>query len=300
VGQAPQKPTASDPSGSVKHAVDLAENGRCHEALPALRKSLTRIADKELRFEAAMASARCGMSMNQMDAALEAIALLNRDFPKDPKVLYVTTRYFSELASRASQELAATAPSSKEALELDAEAYESQGKWDEAAAEYNMILQKDPKTPGIHYRLGRDLLLRPATATTTDSAKQEFEAELKIDPTNAASEFSLGELARQAEQWDEAIQHFSRAANLDDGFSEAFLALGISLNSAGKFSDAVGPLEKYVKMQTGDPAGHYQLAIACARTGRREEADREMALQREAESKVEQGAPRTRDKLQSQ
>ncbi|PYV63700.1 MAG: hypothetical protein DMG95_06210, partial [Acidobacteria bacterium] len=61
--------------------------------------------------------------------------------------------------------------------------------------------------------------------------------------------------------------------------------LGISLNSGGKFGNAVAPLEKYVKMQPADPAGHYQLATAYARTGRKLDADREMALQREAEAK---------------
>jgi predicted Zn-dependent protease len=77
------------------------------------------------------------------------------------------------------------------------------------------------------------------------------------------------------------VDHFSRAVKLDEGFAEAYLALGMSLNAAGKFPDAVRPLEQYVKMQPGDPAGHYQLATAFARTGRRAEADREIALQHE-------------------
>jgi predicted Zn-dependent protease len=59
----------------------------------------------------------------------------------------------------------------------------------------------------------------------------------------------------------------------------------MSLNSAGKFSEALVSLESYVKMQPGDPAGHYQLATAYARTGRKQEAEREVALQREAAAK---------------
>jgi hypothetical protein len=43
-------------------------------------------------------------------------------------------------------------------------------------------------------------------------------------------------------------------------------------------------------MQPGDPAGHYQLATAYARTGRKQEADREMALQRDGAAKNPQGA----------
>lgn len=292
--QSASKPATGDSSAAVTRALDQAEKGQCREALPALRSNLPKIADKEQRFAVAVSTARCAMSLNQTDVAVESLLLLNREFRHDPRVLYMTTHYFSELANRAAQDLASSAPSSKEALELDAEANESQGKWDEATAEYNTILQKYPGTPGIHFRLGSILLAKPATATTADDAKKEFEAELSIDPTNAAAEFSLGDLARQDEQWPDAIEHFSKASHLDEGFSEAFLGLGMALNATGSFAKAVEPLEKYVKMQPTDPAGHYQLAMSYARTGRKEEADKQMALQRETEAKVEQGASRTR------
>ncbi|HJT70618.1 MAG TPA: tetratricopeptide repeat protein, partial [Terriglobales bacterium] len=192
------------------------------------------------------------------------------------------------LASRASQKLAAIAPNSAQAQQLEAEAFESQGNWGKAESQYRQILQQTPNTPGIHYRLGRIFLSKDPP--DPENAKKEFEQELKVDPSDASAEFMLGETARQAGQWDEAIAHFSRASQLDEGFLEAFLALGMSLNSAQKFSEAVAPLEKYVKLEPADPAGHYQLATAYARTGRKPEAEREMALQREAAAKNPQQA----------
>ena len=274
---------AVDTSASAAQAIMLAQKGRCREALPVLKKSIFQITAKQLRYQTAMMTARCAMSLDQTESAIRALLLLNREFPRDPDVLYTTTHFYSELASRASQELAATAPSSPQAQQLEAEAFESQGNWDKATTQYKQILQQAPKTPGIHYRLGRiDLSKNPPQ---TDTAKQEFQEELKIDPHNASAEFMLGETARQAGQWEEAIAHFSRASQLDESFVEAYLALGMSLNSAGKFSEAVTPLEKYVKSQPGDPAGHYQLATAYARTGRKPQAEHEMTLQREAAAK---------------
>ena len=285
-----QKGPALDASTAVKQALDLAEKGECREALPALRKALPHIVDKDIKFQVAMASARCGMSLERADAAVEAIVFLNREFPHDPRVLYITTHYYSELANRAAQELAAAAPSSVEAQELDAEAYEAQGKWDEAAAEYNRILATNPETPGVHYRLGRILLSKPQADSSVEDAKKEFEAELKITPHDAPSEFMLGDIARQAQQWPDAIQHFSRAAKFDAGFSEAYLGLGIALNASAKYADAIAPLETYVKMEPSDAAGHYQLAIAYGRTGRRDDAAQQMELQQEAE-KAQKGKP---------
>jgi tetratricopeptide (TPR) repeat protein len=221
------------------------------------------------------------MSLDQTEAAVTALTMMQRDFPNDPQALYIATHYFSELATRASQRLAAMAPTSYQAHELEAEADESQGKWDDALAEYREILKQNPDLPGIHYRMGRMRLSAPETATSTDDAAREFEAELKIDPTNASAEFFLGEIARRAGRWDEAVPHFSKAATLDPGFSEAFLALGMSLNSSQKFAEAVAPLENYVKMEPTDPAGHYQLSLSYSQTGRSGDAARQMAVQQE-------------------
>jgi tetratricopeptide (TPR) repeat protein len=273
----------ADGSAVVKQGIALAQRGRCSEALPILKKSNSHLTDKQLKYRVAMATARCAMSLEQTEVAVNALLLLNREFPRDPQVLYTITHFYAELASRASQELAESAPNSAEAQQLEAEAFESQGNWDKAAAQYSKILEQNPQATGIHYRLGRVFLAK--TPPEPDNARKEFEQELKTDPTNASAEFMLGETARQAGQWGEAASHFSHALKLDEGFIEAYLALGMSLNSAGKFGEAVGPLEKYVKMQPADPAGHYQLATAYARTGRKPDADREMALQREAEAK---------------
>lgn len=278
-----QNAAARDPAATAKRALALAQKGKCKEALPLLIKSTSHLTEKQLKYESAMASARCAMSLELTETAVESLLLLNREFPHDPQVLYTTTHFYGELAARASRELAVRAPNSAEAQQLEGEAFESQGNWEKATAQYQKILEQNPKTPEIHYRLGRILLSK--TPPDVDSAKKEFELELAVDPSSASAEFMLGETARQAGQWDDAASHFSNASKLDEGFVEAYLALGMSLNSSSKFADAIVPLKKYVTMQPGDPAGHYQLATAYARTGRKPDADREMALQREAEAK---------------
>ena len=286
-GQASPKSSATDSFSLAQHGVSLAAKGRCQEALPILKKSAPHLADKQLKYRAVMSTARCAMSLDQTDIAVEALLVLNREFPRDPDVLYTTTHFYSDLASRAAQELAATAPTSHQAEQLEAEAFESQANWDRAVAEYKKILEQEPKLEGIHYRIGRIFLSQ--SPPDTERAKAEFNEEVKINDS-ASTEFMLGEIARQAGQWDEASEHFSRASKLDEGFQEAYLALGMSLNAAGKFSDAISPLRSYVKMQPADPAGHYQLATAYARTGQKPEADRELALQREAAAKSPRGA----------
>jgi hypothetical protein len=51
-------------------------------------------------------------------------------------------------------------------------------------------------------------------------------------------------------------------------------------------------------MQPGNPAGHYQLAVAYSRTGRMEDAKREAALQKATAAKIEQEKERNTDAAQ--
>jgi tetratricopeptide (TPR) repeat protein len=293
--QSGTKAATTDASSSAQKGLSLVEQGHCREALPILKKTAPLTPDKQLKLKAGLATVRCGLLLNQSDAVVNALLWLNREFPSDPDVLYVTTHAYSDLSTRAALSLASMAPQSTQAHELNAESLESQGKWDEAAAEYNLILKEQPSLPGIHYRLGRIILSKPATPATVDDARNEFQAELKIDPRNAGAEYILGELSRQAQQWDDAIEHFSRASKLDANFADAFLSLGFSLNSVGRHAEAIPPLETGVRLQPANPTGHYQLAIAYSRVGRKEDAKREAQLQKEAAEKIEQAEKKAAD-----
>ncbi|HVI10390.1 MAG TPA: tetratricopeptide repeat protein [Candidatus Binatia bacterium] len=232
------------------------------------------------------------MFLDQADAATDFLRQLNRAFPHDPDVLYLSVHTYSDLSTRASSELASTAPNSYQAQELDAEALETQQKWDEATKIYEQILKNYPNAVGIHYRLGRVLVSKPDFGPDVASqAKHEFEQELQIDPTNAGAEYVLGELAKHDQQWDDAVRHFSRAAKLDGGFGDAFVGWGGALIEQKKFSEAAAPLETAVKLQAGNPAAHYLLAIAYARTGHKDSADREFAIQRQLTQKGAAGEP---------
>jgi tetratricopeptide (TPR) repeat protein len=282
LAQVSPKPSGADASAAARRAVEIAAKGQCAEALPSLRRTIAKLTDPNLKRKAGLSGVRCSMTLGRPEAATEFLQVLGHDFPGDPEVLYVLVHAYSDLSTRAAQELARTAPNSEQAHLLNAEALEMQDKWDAAAAEYRKVLQQNPNLPGTHFRLGRLLLSRPNPGPdVSEQARKEFEKELEIDPSNAAAEYILGELARQNQQLEEAIKHFSRAAQRDPGFGDAFLGLGEALISARKFSEAVPPLETAVKLEPGNPTAHYNLATAYGRTGRKADADKEFAIHRQ-------------------
>jgi tetratricopeptide (TPR) repeat protein len=257
----------------------LAESGQCQAAMPYLEKYYPRVEDHRLKRALGLDGLRCSMALNQPDRVVATLQKLGRDFPDDPDVLYYTSHIYSDLSTHASERLLSTAPGSLRAHQLNAEVMELQGKLGDAEAEYRKVLKMNPRLPGIHYRLGRLSLADPKNAL--EEARKEFEEELKVDPASAPAEYELGEIARQARDWNGAIEHFSRAVKLDPEFTEADIGLGKSLISSGRAEEAVAPLEAAVKLDPQDPVAHYQLSFAYRRLGRSQDAEREMALYRE-------------------
>jgi tetratricopeptide (TPR) repeat protein len=287
-----RKPSPSGVPSPAAKAMALAQSGHCKEALPLLKQAKTAAADKDLRRSIGFAGVRCAMFAGQPEAAEQFLLSLSKEFPHDPEVLYLSVHTYSDLSSRAAAELAMKAPNSASGHELHAEALETDHKWDEAAKEYRLVLEQNPHEPGIHFRLGRLMLSKgDPTPEEAAGAQKEMQAELEIDPSNAGAEYVLGVIAKQNQQLDEAVLHFSHAAKLDSGFGDAFVGWGGSLVSQKKFSEAIPPLETGVRLQSGNPTAHYLLAMAYSRVGRKEEADREFAIQQKLTQKGAAGEP---------
>jgi tetratricopeptide (TPR) repeat protein len=237
------------------------------------------------RKQAGVLGVRCSLDLDDRGSALEFIHLLNKQFARDPDVLFVVVHAYSDLSTRTAQDLGRTAPNSLAAHKLNAEALEQQGKWGPAELEYEGMIKTDPSARGVHFLLGRLLLSRPdAGPDAPERAKQEFLKELQIDPSNAGAEYILGELARRDEKWDEAISRFSQASKLNPNFAEAYLGLGFSLVSVKKYEDAIPPLRMAERLMPGNPEVHHTLATALQRSGHKEEAEKEFAIHRSLSS----------------
>jgi tetratricopeptide (TPR) repeat protein len=292
---------AAQQQQNPQHAMSLAESGHCAEALPLLKKSIHQVTDRDLKKRIGLLGLNCAMTHSAPYDSLDFLIVLNRDFPRDPDVLYAAAHAFSDLSLRASQDLVREAPFSYQVHELNAEALETQGRWQEAAAEYQKIIDMDPTLRGIHGRLGRVLLSAPQPAPeAVAKAKKSFEDELEIDPNNATAEYVLGELAKSDGDLSAAVAHYTRATKIDAGFMEAYLGLGSALVERKQFADAIPPLETYEKMAPDSPTGHYQLALAYNGVGRKEDANREAALQRDTAKSLEQLKRRVAEGLEHQ
>lgn len=276
-----------DQPSLAERAVNLALAGRCAEAMPLLKQAAGDSADKDAKRLTGKFGVRCAMVLNRQSEATSFLSRLQQEFPNDPDILFLAVHMYSDLAYRNSQQLMQIAPDSKEVLRLNAENFEKSGDAQKAIGEYRVLLQREPGTPGIHYRIGGLILENPGGPGKLDDARKEFEEELKIDPRSAGAEYYLGEVARQGDKLPEAIEHFASAAKLAPDFAEAQFGLGRSLLDSSKNAEAVTPLEKAVRLAPDNPTMHFALATAYQRMGRKDDAAREFALQKSAAAKID-------------
>jgi tetratricopeptide (TPR) repeat protein len=279
--QAPKTAPTANPGSAVtiEKALELAGQGHCKDALPTLKRSMSPSTTAETRKKAGVAGLRCALALDDRDAVSDLSRALYKQFNSDPEILFVLVHAYSDLSTRFAQDLGRKAPQSIAAHKLNAEALEMQGKWDEAQREYEVMIEKEPETPGIHFLYGRLFLSRPdAGPDATERAKQEFQKEIEIDPKNAGAHYVLGEIAAKEEKWDEAIAQFSQATKLDPNFAEAYLGWGFSLVTVKRYAEAVAPLRIAERLTPANPAVHYSLATALSRSGQREEAEKEFAI----------------------
>jgi len=274
------KAAAKAPSGlSPDKALSMAEQGHCRESISGLKHAMAGTVAAETRKQAGVLGVRCSLAIDDRDSADEFIRLLNKQFSKDPDVLFVVVHAYSDLSTRTAQDLGRTAPDSFAAHKLNAEALEMQGKWEPAQLEYETMIKKDPNARGIHFLLGRLLLSRPdAGPEIAERAKQEFLKEIQIDPSNAGAHYILGELARHDAKCDEAMPQFNEAMKLDPNFAEAQLGTGVCLVTMKKYEEAIPPLRSAERLMPENPEVHHALATALERSGHKDEAQKEFAI----------------------
>jgi len=281
---------AAPDQSAAERATELAEQGKCTEAMPLIHQALeqdSQIEDRDLKRRMGAAGVRCAMMLNHQGAATTLLAWLEEQFPHDPEILFMATHVYSDLSARSSQELMEAAPDSPLVVEINAEKFEKQGDWRKAIAEYRVLLEREPRMPGIHNRIGQIILTLPATATSNDEARKEFEQELKVYPQNAGAEYFLGELARKGGHLPQAIEHYTNATRLNAGLPEPYFGLGRCLLDSDRAAYAVGPLETAAKLAPGNPTIHFTLAHAYQDLGRKEDAAREFALQKSTAEKIQ-------------
>ncbi len=243
-------------------AMSLSELGQYSEALPGLEKGF-RSANPDLKRMCGLQLERAYTGLKRDSKAVEVALELERLYPNDPEVQYHDGKIFGNFAFLTMQKLWQAAPDSVWKHQAEGEALESQGSFEAAIGQYRDVLARDPRRPGIHYRLGRILLSRSQKTGSMDGSREaskEFEQELQLDPANGNAAYELAEIDRNAGQFDEAQKYFELALKGHPDFEEAHLGLAATLIRLQQPSLALAHLKKAISVNRDNEVAWWRMA----------------------------------------
>jgi tetratricopeptide (TPR) repeat protein len=259
-------------------ALARAAGGHCAEAIGDLTARFNSSGNPDLARLAGLALVQCLSADGKTDKALAFASQLEAKYPDDADVLYQAARLHMRAFNDLTRRMFEKTPASYRVNQLSAEIFETQNGFAEAVAEYRKAIAKNPQALNLHFRLGRAILLESHDPEALTRAQTEFEAELALNPSDAAAEFQIGQILNATGKPVEALAHFQKALDLSPDFAEAALAIGKMRIQAKQYSEAIPLLEHVVAIQPNGEAGHYNLMLAYRNSGRADKAREEQQV----------------------
>ena len=155
-------------------------------------------------------------------------------------------------------------------------------EFDPIAEEYaQKAATLDPKLPLVHFLLGELYLYK----SRVPEAIAEFQKELAIDPGNAETYYKLADAYSRIQKFDDAERLLQRSIWLDATSTGPFILMGKVLEKKGEFELAVRALQRAATMDPNNPTTHHLLGQAYRDMGKKEEAESELTLAEQLQTK---------------
>ena len=155
-------------------------------------------------------------------------------------------------------------------------------EFDPVAEEYaQKAAALDPKLPGTHLLLGELFLYK----SRVPEAIEQFQKELNVNPANAATLYKLADAYSRIQKYDDAERLLQRSIWLDATSTGPYILMGKVLAKKGEFELAVRSLRRAAAMDPNNPMTHHLLGQTYRDMGKKEEAETELKLAEQLQSK---------------
>ncbi len=120
------------------------------------------------------------------------------------------------------------------------EEYDIQNRFDEAASQFNKVLQLNPNDAKAYNNLG----LVSFKQSRFNEAIGYFQRALQIEPEFAEAHNNLGGAFFAKEDFEQALHHYSEAIRIRPNFADAHYNLGVLMDKKGNIDEAI---QEYIK-----------------------------------------------------
>jgi tetratricopeptide (TPR) repeat protein len=142
------------------------------------------------------------------------------------------------------------------------------GNYDEALAQYQAAIERNPDDAESHSNLGQVLVRVNRTA----EALPHFDRALQLIPDRWAYHFNRARASGLLNRWDEAVEGYRRAQQLfPEDYATAF-NLGQALHKRGDEAAAIEQYQRAIALDPADASFRLALAISYERLEKKPEA----------------------------
>ena len=139
----------------------------------------------------------------------------------------------------------------------------------------------DAKLPLAHFLLGELYLYQ----SKIPQAIAQFQQELAINPGHAASYYKLADAYSRVQKFDDAERLLQRSIWLDATATGPYVLMGKVLQKKGEPALAVRALQRAISMDPNNAIPHHLLGQAYRDLGRTEDAERELKIAEQLQSR---------------
>ncbi|MBV8834634.1 MAG: tetratricopeptide repeat protein [Acidobacteriaceae bacterium] len=250
--------------------------GQTANAQLDLEKSFPQLTEEKIRVQAGMELIEIYYGAGALDKAAAVASTLRQLKPTDIDILYTAHRIYLDLADESMLSIAMLAPDSARMHQLMAHEAARQGNTEGAIAQYREALKIDPKIPGLRFELA-EALSGSTIPSDREEVESEYKAALAANPFDERSECRLGEIAAHQSDLKAAAAHYSRALELQPNDPEAAVGLAKAFISMNQPEKAIPLLQKAAQLEPFNAVIHYHLSALYRKSGRTDDAHREMA-----------------------
>ena len=270
-----------------------------HEAVGILTRLLGKnpkdLPLRKLLAQAMVADGQTGQAVQELEEAyagrpddLELAFMLALGYLRQDKV---------DLAERLFARLVEARPIARTRV-LIGRTYRDFGQYERARAELRAALAMDPRVRHAHYHLGIVAMVQPPSQL--EQAIAEFQAEVKLFPSDTAANLELGMALVDAQRPEEALPRLELVVRSEPPQALTYYHLGRCQRALGRLDDARQTLERALELAPSQAASdrllrliHGQLGSALRELGREDEAaphfaDAKRLRDRESEAEKQQ------------
>jgi tetratricopeptide (TPR) repeat protein len=233
------------------------------------RSVLTPRATPQFRIHLADAMLQVG----EYPAALSALAFLPESERHSADLAFLRARCYEKLATAAYLRLHQSDANSYRMRQLMGDLHAAKDEDNAAIEEYRAAIAQKPELPNLHYSVGH-LLWK---SSKVSGAREELEAELKLNPHHAGALRDLGGTYLLENQPEKALRYLTDALAANRALPGIHRDLGTAYSELDQYEKAKAEF-KLALSDDRDGSIHYKLARMYRALGEKDLAAREIAL----------------------